>query len=71
MKSSSESAKSFTNTVIYFMIALSIICILTGSFEMFWNLMDLLQYLSYIKYVNIQFPSNLNIYFEVFKLISI
>ncbi|CAD8044522.1 unnamed protein product [Paramecium primaurelia] len=53
------------------MIALSTLCVLTGSFEMFWNLMDLLQYLSYIKYVNIQFPTNLNIYFEVFKLISI
>ncbi|CAK74991.1 unnamed protein product (macronuclear) [Paramecium tetraurelia] len=68
---SSQSAKSFTNTIIYFMVALSALCILTGSFEMFWNLMDLLQYLSYIKYVNIQFPANLNIYFEVFKLISI
>lgn len=53
------------------MITLSAFCIVTGSFEIFWNLMDLLQYLSYIKYINIQFPTNLNIYFEVFKLISI
>ncbi|CAD8141976.1 unnamed protein product [Paramecium pentaurelia] len=67
----SENAKSFLSIVIYFMITLSAFCIITGSFEIFWNLMDLLQYLSYIKYINIQFPTNLNIYFEVFKLISI
>jgi len=35
------------------MITLSAFCIITGSFEIFWNLMDLLQYLSYIKYINI------------------
>jgi len=27
--------------------------------------------LSYIKYVNIQFPNNLNIYFDMFKLVTI
>lgn len=48
-----------------------ILAILTGSFEMVWNLLDMLQLLSYIKYINIDFPLNLNIYFEIFKLITI
>ncbi|CAD8116378.1 unnamed protein product [Paramecium sonneborni] len=40
-------------------------------FRIISNLMDQLQYLSYVKYISIQFPPNLNIYFEVFKIITI
>ncbi|CAD8070395.1 unnamed protein product [Paramecium primaurelia] len=66
-----QSTVAYNEAVIYFLIGLSGLCLMTGSSELFWNLMDQLQYLSYIKYVNIRFPPNLNIYFEVFKLISI
>ncbi|CAD8120180.1 unnamed protein product [Paramecium sonneborni] len=66
-----QSAAAFNEAVIYFLIGLSSICLLTGSSELFWNLMDQLQYLSYVKYVNILFPPNLDIYFEVFKMITI
>ncbi|CAD8120365.1 unnamed protein product [Paramecium sonneborni] len=66
-----QSTVAYNQAVIYFLISISGVCLLTGSSEIFWNLMDQLQYLSYIKYINIQFPPNLNIYFEVFKLISI
>ncbi|CAD8085417.1 unnamed protein product [Paramecium sonneborni] len=70
-KAMAESASAFNQAVIYALAGLSTLCLLTGSSDIFWNLMDQLQYLSYIKYINIQFPNNLNIYFDVFKLITI
>ncbi|CAD8085139.1 unnamed protein product [Paramecium primaurelia] len=66
-----QNTATFNEAVIYFQISLSSLCLMTGSSELFWNLMDQLQYLSYIKYINIRFPPNLNIYFDVFKMITI
>lgn len=45
--------------------------LITGSMDIFWNLLDQLQLLSYIKYVNIDFPLNLDTFFELFKIVSI
>ncbi|CAK82971.1 unnamed protein product (macronuclear) [Paramecium tetraurelia] len=70
-KAIAESATVFNEAIIYSLAGISSICLLTGSTEIFWNLMDQLQYLSYIKYVNIQFPNNLNIYFDIFNLVTI
>ena len=67
---SAESASQFTETVVYTLIGVAGISVLTGSLGMLQNLLDQLQFLSYIKYVNIKFPRNLNIYFETFKLVS-
>jgi len=53
------------------MVGIGTIAIMTGSLEMVWNLLDMLQLLSYIKYVNIDFPLNLDTYFEIFKLVTI
>lgn len=44
---------------------------LTGNLEIVWNLLDMLQLHSYIKFINISFPYNLDTYFEIFKLITI
>ncbi|CAD8171155.1 unnamed protein product [Paramecium pentaurelia] len=70
-KQIAQVTSTFNEAIIISLVILSTICLLTGSSDVFWNLMDQLQYLSYIKYINIEFPSNLNIYFEVFNLISI
>lgn len=45
--------------------------LITGSMDIFWNLLDQLQLLSYIKYVNIDFPLNLDTFFELFKIVSV
>ncbi|CAD8125624.1 unnamed protein product [Paramecium sonneborni] len=64
-------ASSFNERIIISLMSISSICLLTGQSDIFWNLMDQLQYLSYVKYINIQFSPNLNIYFELFKIITI
>ncbi|CAD8104073.1 unnamed protein product [Paramecium primaurelia] len=66
-----EQASSFNEAIIISLGTLSSICLLTGQSEIFWNLMDQLQYLSYVKYINIGFSPNLNIFFEVFQLITV
>lgn len=53
------------------MAGITALAILTGNLEMVWNLLDMLQFLSYLQYVNIAFPLNLDTYFEIFKLITI
>ncbi|CAD8125726.1 unnamed protein product [Paramecium sonneborni] len=66
-----QQASSFNEGIIISLMSLSSICLLTGQSDIFWNLMDQLQYLSYVKYINIQFSPNLDIYFELFKIITI
>ena len=53
------------------MVGIAAVAVMTGSLEIIWNLLDILQLLSYIKYINIIFPLNLNTYFEIFNLVSI
>ncbi|CAD8089132.1 unnamed protein product [Paramecium sonneborni] len=66
-----QQTQKFNQAVIISLGSISTICLLTGQQEIFWNLMDQLQYLSYIKYINIQFSPNLNIFFDVFQLITV
>ncbi|CAD8087586.1 unnamed protein product [Paramecium primaurelia] len=66
-----EQASDFNQAIIISLASLSSVCLLTGQSDIFWNLMDQLQYLSYVKYINIDFSPNLNIYFEVFKFVTI
>lgn len=40
--------------------------ILFGGIDIFYNLLDTIQMLSYLKYVNINFPYNLSSFFELF-----
>ncbi|CAD8162332.1 unnamed protein product [Paramecium pentaurelia] len=66
-----QQASSFNEAIIISLASLSSICLLTGQSEIFWNLMDQLQYLSYVKYINIGFSPNLDIFFDVFQLITV
>lgn len=45
--------------------------LLTGQFSIISNLLDQIQIISYIKYINIQFPENLNIFFDAFKIVDL
>lgn len=48
------------------MLGLACIAFLFGGLNIFWNLLDLLQLLSYIKYFNVQYPYNVDFYFTLF-----
>ncbi|CAD8111020.1 unnamed protein product [Paramecium primaurelia] len=52
--------------LLYFLGAMCLISLFLGGIDVFYNLLDNLQMLSYFKYLNIQYPYNMNVYFELF-----
>ncbi|CAD8186927.1 unnamed protein product [Paramecium octaurelia] len=54
--------------VMYIILIVSGIAFCCGNLEILWNLLDMLQQLSYMKFHNLQFPENLQIYFEIFTI---
>ncbi|CAD8214882.1 unnamed protein product [Paramecium pentaurelia] len=52
----------------YIILIVSCVAFLFGNLEILWNLLDMLQQLSFMKYHNLQFPENLQIYFEIFTI---
>ncbi|CAK92192.1 unnamed protein product (macronuclear) [Paramecium tetraurelia] len=47
------------------------IAFLAGNLEILWNLLNMLQQLSQLKFHNLQFPVNLFVYFEIFTISSL
>ncbi|CAK72888.1 unnamed protein product, partial (macronuclear) [Paramecium tetraurelia] len=54
--------------VMYIILIVSGVAFLAGNLEILWNLLDMLQQLSYLKFHNLQFPENLQVYFEIFTI---
>ncbi|CAD8115156.1 unnamed protein product [Paramecium primaurelia] len=58
-----------TNSNTYILYFIGAMCggsVLFGGIEVFFNLLDTLQMLSYLKYINTQLPYNLQTYFQLF-----
>ncbi|CAD8048544.1 unnamed protein product [Paramecium sonneborni] len=51
---------------LYILLGLAILAIIFGGLEIFWNLLDTLQLICYLKYFNITYPYNLQYYFTSF-----
>lgn len=61
-----------TTSTSYILISLAVVVagsILFGGIGIFFNLLDTLQFISYLKYVNTQFPYNLNTFFDTFNFV--
>ncbi|CAD8091667.1 unnamed protein product [Paramecium primaurelia] len=54
--------------VLYIIFIISGISFLCGNLEILWNILDMFQQLSYMKFHNIEFPENLEYYFEIFSI---
>ncbi|CAD8081493.1 unnamed protein product [Paramecium primaurelia] len=70
-KTITDKATQFNTIVIYIIIGIAILSIFLGNFEIFWNLLDNLQQLSYIKYININYPINFQVFLAIFDLVSL
>ncbi|CAD8090382.1 unnamed protein product [Paramecium sonneborni] len=70
-QSITDTAAYFSSIVIYIFIAIAILSIFLGNFEIFWNLLDNLQQLSYIKYININYPVNFSVFLAIFDFVSL
>ncbi|CAD8148104.1 unnamed protein product [Paramecium pentaurelia] len=52
--------------VLYLLFGFAILAFLFGGLNIFWNLLDALQLVSYLQFFNVQYPYNLNNYFTIF-----
>ncbi|CAD8042898.1 unnamed protein product [Paramecium primaurelia] len=62
---------SMNDAIMYTMISISALSFLIGNPEMFFNLLNLLQSFSYIRYVQYQFPPHLSQFLETYSKISL
>lgn len=51
------------------MIGFFVLAFILGGLDIFWNLLDILQLISYFKYFNLIYPYNLTYYFELFSFV--
>ncbi|CAD8084492.1 unnamed protein product [Paramecium primaurelia] len=65
-----DSTIQFNEIMIYVFIASSTLSVLTGNFDLFFNMLALLQQLSYVRYLAVPYPSHLEQYLKIFKIIS-
>ncbi|CAK88114.1 unnamed protein product (macronuclear) [Paramecium tetraurelia] len=65
--STSKASKQFASSVLYVLGGVSIIGLLVGSLEFYWNVLDNLQILSYITFINVNFPYMHNKFLEIFE----
>ncbi|CAD8215011.1 unnamed protein product [Paramecium octaurelia] len=70
-KDYSQSLKNFNKYLIYCLSGITIISLLLGSGELFVEIMAILQFQQYLRYINLQYPQNLEIYFSIYDMITI
>ncbi|CAK78000.1 unnamed protein product (macronuclear) [Paramecium tetraurelia] len=64
--SNTQNLVRFNSYILYLLIGFAILAFLFGGLDIFWNLLDTLQVLSYLKYLNVLYPYNLETYFQLF-----
>ncbi|CAD8044601.1 unnamed protein product [Paramecium primaurelia] len=65
--STTKASKQFGSTVLFILGGIAVIGLLMGSLEFYWNVLDNLQILSYITYINVNFPYMHNQFLDIFQ----
>ncbi|CAD8148962.1 unnamed protein product [Paramecium octaurelia] len=56
----------FNKYVLFILLGLAIISLIIGGLHIFWNLLDILQLISYLQFFNVIYPYNVETYFKLF-----
>ncbi|CAD8213911.1 unnamed protein product [Paramecium octaurelia] len=70
-KDYSQRLKSLNQYLIYSLSAITVVSLLLGSGDLFFEILAILQFQQYLRYINVQFPENLVIYFSINDLITV
>ncbi|CAD8215347.1 unnamed protein product [Paramecium octaurelia] len=70
-KDYSQSLKRLNKYLIYSLSGIIIISLLLGSGDLFVEILAILQFQQYLRYINLQFPENLDIYFSINDLLTV
>ncbi|CAD8148757.1 unnamed protein product [Paramecium pentaurelia] len=62
----SQNLAQMSSYFLYILLGLAIIAMIFGGLDIFWNLLDTMQLICYLKYFNITYPYNLQYYFTIF-----
>ncbi|CAD8213674.1 unnamed protein product [Paramecium octaurelia] len=62
--------KQINKSIIYIILGIGIMSLLFGLSELFFQIINILQYQQYLRYLNLEFPQNLLIYFELGDLLQ-
>ncbi|CAD8120357.1 unnamed protein product [Paramecium sonneborni] len=67
----SYNLKSLNQNLIYLLAGIVVVNLLQGNGDLFVEILAILQFQQYLKYINLQYPENLEIYFSLYDLITI
>ncbi|KAM3140819.1 hypothetical protein pb186bvf_007046 [Paramecium bursaria] len=67
VKQTTQIFSDFNSYLLYFLLILVVLAIIIGGVDIFWNLLDLLQLLSYTLFIDTQYPYNLQTFLNLFK----
>ncbi|CAD8124924.1 unnamed protein product [Paramecium sonneborni] len=67
----SENFKTLNQILIYFLFGIAGVSLIFGNGDLFIEILAILGYEQYLRYINLQFPENLEIYFSSYDLITI
>ncbi|CAD8061470.1 unnamed protein product [Paramecium sonneborni] len=62
-----QASRQFGSTVLFILGGIAALGLLMGSLEFYWNVLDNLQILSYITYINVNFPYMHNQFLDIFQ----
>ncbi|CAD8132875.1 unnamed protein product [Paramecium octaurelia] len=65
--STTKASRQFGSTVLFILGGIALIGLLMGSLDFYWNVLDNLQILSYITYINVNFPYMHNQFLDIFQ----
>ncbi|KAM3130506.1 hypothetical protein pb186bvf_017415 [Paramecium bursaria] len=66
-KNTQQNVMNLNQNIIYIMGGLVLLGILTGGIGIFYSILDILQLISYLRYINTDYPYNLDEFFNLFK----
>ncbi|CAD8141977.1 unnamed protein product [Paramecium octaurelia] len=62
----SQNLITMSSYFLYILLGLALLAMIFGGLDIFWNLLDTLQLICYLKYFNVTYPYNLQYYFTIF-----
>ncbi|CAD8157663.1 unnamed protein product [Paramecium pentaurelia] len=65
-ESATDGLMKLSKYVLYLLFGFAILAFLFGGLNIFWNLLDVLQLVSYLQFFNVEYPYNVKNYFTIF-----
>ncbi|CAK66884.1 unnamed protein product (macronuclear) [Paramecium tetraurelia] len=65
-ESATDGLIKLSRYILYLLLGFAILAFLFGGLNIFWNLLDVLQLVSYLQFLNVEYPYNVKNYFTIF-----